>query len=344
MPYRRVVRAILGIVAGLAVVIASGPATFAATVVVPTATTSAEGIAGNFMPFSTPGSTYQQLYSATELAPLSGGVQITEIRFRRDGGILAGIPVSQPFSATANIQVTLSTTPKAPDALSVVFADNFGSDATVVYSGPIAFTSTTTTFPRAFDVVIVLQTPFSYNAVVGNLLMEIRVFSASGAQSLDAAFATDGVSRSYLLTSATGPAASGADTLGLVTQFVYGVADTDGDGVPEATDNCPGLSNPDQADSDGDGIGDACDPDADGDGVLDANDVCAASVGGAVVNGAGCTMAQLCPCGGQWKNHGAYVSCVAKSADGFVAAGLMTSSDKGALVSEAARSTCGSKK
>ena len=37
--------------------------------------------------------------------------------------------------------------------------------------------------------------------------------------------------------------------------------DDDNDGVPDATDNCPLISNPGQQDSDGDNIGDACDPD-----------------------------------------------------------------------------------
>jgi hypothetical protein len=36
--------------------------------------------------------------------------------------------------------------------------------------------------------------------------------------------------------------------------------DGDGDGVPDASDNCPAVSNPNQADGDRDGQGDACEP------------------------------------------------------------------------------------
>lgn len=38
------------------------------------------------------------------------------------------------------------------------------------------------------------------------------------------------------------------------------LADVDGDGVPDAVDDCPTISNPTQADGDGDALGDACDP------------------------------------------------------------------------------------
>ncbi len=49
--------------------------------------------------------------------------------------------------------------------------------------------------------------------------------------------------------------------------------DSDGDGIVDARDNCPGISNPSQADMNGNGIGDACD-DNDHDGVMDAVDNC----------------------------------------------------------------------
>jgi uncharacterized protein (TIGR03790 family) len=45
-------------------------------------------------------------------------------------------------------------------------------------------------------------------------------------------------------------------------------ADRDGDGVPDASDNCLLLPNPDQRDSDGDGFGNLCDADLDGDGLV----------------------------------------------------------------------------
>jgi hypothetical protein len=51
--------------------------------------------------------------------------------------------------------------------------------------------------------------------------------------------------------------------------------DIDEDGVPDASDNCPLLSNSDQADADLDEIGDVCDPDDDNDGASDVDELAA---------------------------------------------------------------------
>ena len=50
--------------------------------------------------------------------------------------------------------------------------------------------------------------------------------------------------------------------------------DTDEDGIPDASDNCPSVANSDQADTNGKGRGDACDPDDDNDNINDKEDNC----------------------------------------------------------------------
>ena len=69
-------------------------------------------------------------------------------------------------------------------------------------------------------------------------------------------------------------------------------ADSDGDGVANASDNCPSNPNASQLDTNGDRQGDACDPDDDGDGVADAADLCPTE-SGAQANG--CPAASLPP-------------------------------------------------
>ncbi len=117
-------------------------------------------------------------------------------------------------------------------------------------------------------------------------------------------------------------------------------SDVDSDGVIDDVDNCPLHPNPSQADADGDYAGDACDADEDADGVPDDLDLCLGTASGPVGLD-GCSLEQLCPCDGSWKNAGAYQTCIVRESAELQSEGALTGTARSAAVSAAARSSCG---
>lgn len=119
--------------------------------------------------------------------------------------------------------------------------------------------------------------------------------------------------------------------------------DADNDGITDDLDNCINVFNPDQQDSDSDGLGDVCDSDSDNDGVDNDNDSCPnTSVG--PVNPQGCSIEQTCQCDADWKNHGAFMSCVAHESEALVELGIISEEEKDAIVSSKAQTNCGKKR
>jgi len=83
---------------------------------------------------------------------------------------------------------------------------------------------------------------------------------------------------------------------------VLGIADRDGDQVPDGIDNCPEKANTDQADSDHDGVGDACDLQTCGNGVVQLAEQCD---DGNLVDGDGCdSNCRVTRCGNGIKTAG----------------------------------------
>jgi hypothetical protein len=165
---------------------------------------------------------YQQVYSASGFAAWSTPRYITRIAFRpRPGG--------QAFSYTIpRIQINLSTTARVPanlagepaNSLSTTFADNPGSDDTVVFNGALSLSSTGG--PSAFDVAIPLQIWFLYRPGAGNLLLDIRLFDGPSTTPLDAEYHD----YAHTVSKVTNGAADGVyassgfkNPSGLVTQF-----------------------------------------------------------------------------------------------------------------------------
>jgi len=173
------------------------------------------------LPFSTPHTRYQQVFLGSEV----GARWISEIRFRGAWGEGGGPFCPEVFQGAT---VTLSTTPRAVDALSSTFSINTGPDAKVVYQGDLWIWSRGSTVPglSPFDIAIQLQSPFYLNDS-GNLLLDLDlpgiVFPAF--HYFDTHNATDAVSRAYCADDPscnTGDLSFSPDTRGLVTMFLFG--------------------------------------------------------------------------------------------------------------------------
>jgi hypothetical protein len=178
-------------------------------------------------PFSSSSMRYQQGYASQFFTSLTTDpVWITGMRFRGDAGPGA---TSGPFSATiSDIRIALSTTSRPADSLLSTFAQNVGSDVTeVVPRSPLALSSNYTndgSGAREFDIVITFATPFQYNPLLGNLLLDVTNYSGDRLTGVNyIAFDAvdvngDGLSRVW---SSSGSSTVGTvQSLGLVTQFI----------------------------------------------------------------------------------------------------------------------------
>ncbi len=83
------------------------------------------------------------------------------------------------------------------------------------------------------------------------------------------------------------------------------------------------------------------DCDCDGDSVSNKEDACPNTPPGVPVDDCGCSVAQLVPCSGPWKNHHEYVQEVKEQAHRFWKEGRITIHEKKAIVNNAEESDCG---
>ncbi len=195
-------------------------------VVVPNSLTAAEG---NTALGGGPDLRLQQVYSASQFGGL-GVIEITGLAFRPDNS-----PLGFAFGPDTlpGLQVRVSTTGRAPDGLSPLFADNVGVDDTLVFSGDWTRSSAYALVPggtRAFDITLTFTTPFVYDPTHGNLLVDFinpsgRLLLPTSVDAQD----VPGDSVSALLGLSASASGDPLGSFGIVTRFAFQPAGT----VPE---------------------------------------------------------------------------------------------------------------
>ena len=122
---------------------------------------------GNCFPFGCAYSgEYQQVYSQTQF---SGPIKILDLEFFN-----TQINNNNTLMNSGTWTIYLSTSSADWNTLSSTFANNLGADNTLVFSGNLAQ-------PWAFGdtLHISLTTPFTYDPLMGNLLMDVVVSGAT---------------------------------------------------------------------------------------------------------------------------------------------------------------------
>jgi hypothetical protein len=136
---------------------------------VPVVVGATDASEGNRFPWGIDGSMrWQQVFSASELTGFVGQT-LDQIAYRSSQGPL-GYNIS-------SLIISVSTSTNAPGSLSSTFADNVGSDNTVVFN-QTNITVGANSSSGGFDFALPFTTPFLYTG--GNLLIDVLAGDSSG--------------------------------------------------------------------------------------------------------------------------------------------------------------------
>jgi hypothetical protein len=183
------------------------------------------------------------------------------------------VDTDAPWLSIDPVTGTLTGTPPGPGSwyVTVTVTDPFSN--TDVYSFTLnAAACTGNTAPTISNDVTGAQTiglsdTYTYDYAATDPQNDALTWSVSGSTfaTIDPStgeldFISPGTAGTHPLTVRVTDVCGNTDTSPLtIIVSTGGTGDTDGDGFPDSTDNCPNAANPTQTDTDGDGIGDACD-------------------------------------------------------------------------------------
>jgi hypothetical protein len=152
-------------------------------VVVPNALATNDGNSFGTSPVGGPTSVREmQIYDASQFGALSGPSFLTQFAYRPDT-----IP-GPSGPRTLTLRIYASTTSRSVAGLSTTFAENLGTNNTLVFDGTVNLTTRNLPGPgntRQFDYVFPFTTPFLYDPAAGNLVLSLQIEGSGSAVSFD---------------------------------------------------------------------------------------------------------------------------------------------------------------
>jgi hypothetical protein len=188
----------------------------AQVIVVPNSLASDDG---NGSATSTAGSAsvrWLHIHDASQFGALSGPSFLTKFAYRPDR--ITG--QSGPRSFT--LRIYASTTSRSVGGISTTFAQNLGTNNTLVFDGTVTMTTGNLPGPgntRQFDYVFPFTTPFLYDPAAGNLALDLQIQASGSAVTFDTVSGDPAIGRVFASTGST--ATIGDPLYSHPTQFTF---------------------------------------------------------------------------------------------------------------------------
>ncbi len=157
------------------------------------------------------------IHDASQFGALSGPSFLTQFALRPD----TILGQSGPRSLT--LRIYASTTSRSVAGLSTTFAENLGTNNTLVFDGTVNLKTENLPGPgntRQFDYVFPFTTPFLYDPSAGNLVLDLQIVANGSAVTFDTVLSGDpAIRRVFSFGSST--ATTGNIQASHVTQFTF---------------------------------------------------------------------------------------------------------------------------
>jgi len=123
-----------------------------------------------------------QIHDASQFGAISGPSFLTQFAYRPDRVL------GQSGPRSLILRIYASTTSRSVAGLSTTFAENLGTNNTLVFDGTVTVTTGNLPGPgntRQFDVVFPITTPFPYDPAAGNLALDLQIEGNGSAVTFD---------------------------------------------------------------------------------------------------------------------------------------------------------------